>query len=292
MGPGRLEHRPLQGGRQRIVAEARKYTANVVKVYTPNATWAKVKAAAQGANVLVYLGHGNGWPSPYAPFQTIHQGRPRARPLHRRRLDQDRLLRRGLDPLVIRLAPNAAVLLFHLCYASGNTEPGMPVGTFTDSRERIDNYGAGFIGAGARAVFAEGHPEHPATELHPPALHHQPDDGAGVPRGAHVQWQRAGPLSQPAHARAALPMDPDTRRPSGFYRSLIGDLALTARSVTGPVRSRPPGPHPADFVVPGAAEVRSPGSRAVHQRSGGRGPGGQARINPRGRHAAPRHRRG
>jgi hypothetical protein len=43
-----------------VVTEARKYTSNVVKVYTPNATWAKVKAAAQGANVLVYLGHGNG----------------------------------------------------------------------------------------------------------------------------------------------------------------------------------------------------------------------------------------
>ena len=26
-------------------AEARKYTTNVVKVYSPNATWAKVKAA-------------------------------------------------------------------------------------------------------------------------------------------------------------------------------------------------------------------------------------------------------
>jgi hypothetical protein len=31
----------------------------------PNATWAKVKAAADGANFFAYLGHGNGWPSPY-----------------------------------------------------------------------------------------------------------------------------------------------------------------------------------------------------------------------------------
>ena len=54
-----------------IVAEARRYTSDVVKIYTPNATWAKVKAAAQGANVLVYLGHGNGWPSIYGPFQTV-----------------------------------------------------------------------------------------------------------------------------------------------------------------------------------------------------------------------------
>ena len=46
-------------------AEARKYTSNVVKVYSPYATWAKVKAATVGANVIIYMGHGNGWPSPY-----------------------------------------------------------------------------------------------------------------------------------------------------------------------------------------------------------------------------------
>ncbi len=38
--------------------------ANVVKVYSPNATWANVKAAVDGANVIVYYGHGNGFPSP------------------------------------------------------------------------------------------------------------------------------------------------------------------------------------------------------------------------------------
>ena len=37
-----------------------KYTSNIVKVYSPNATWANVQAAAQGASVLVYIGHGSG----------------------------------------------------------------------------------------------------------------------------------------------------------------------------------------------------------------------------------------
>src|SRR3954467_12443956 len=41
-----------------IVAEAKRYTSNVVKLFTPNATWAKVKAAAQDASIFVYLGHG------------------------------------------------------------------------------------------------------------------------------------------------------------------------------------------------------------------------------------------
>ena len=39
--------------------------ATVVKVYSPNATWANVKAAVDGANIVIYLGHGNGYPNPY-----------------------------------------------------------------------------------------------------------------------------------------------------------------------------------------------------------------------------------
>ena len=46
-------------------AEAIKYTSNVVRVYSPYATWANVKAAVAGASIVIYMGHGNGWPSPY-----------------------------------------------------------------------------------------------------------------------------------------------------------------------------------------------------------------------------------
>ena len=46
-------------------AAAAKLTPNVVRVYSPDATWEHVKAALQGASVVVYLGHGNGWPSIY-----------------------------------------------------------------------------------------------------------------------------------------------------------------------------------------------------------------------------------
>src|SRR4051795_3627140 len=44
---------------------AREFTPNVVKVYSPNATWPAVRRALQGASIVVYLGHGNGWPSRY-----------------------------------------------------------------------------------------------------------------------------------------------------------------------------------------------------------------------------------
>ena len=45
--------------------------ATVVKVYSPNATWAAVRAAVNGANVIVYVGHGNGYPNPYSATENI-----------------------------------------------------------------------------------------------------------------------------------------------------------------------------------------------------------------------------
>jgi hypothetical protein len=49
-----------------IAQTAEQVGAEVVKVYSPNATWANVRAAVEGANIVVYLGHGNGYPSPYS----------------------------------------------------------------------------------------------------------------------------------------------------------------------------------------------------------------------------------
>ncbi|MDQ3690052.1 MAG: cell wall-binding repeat-containing protein [Chloroflexota bacterium] len=39
--------------------------ATVAKAYSPSATWTNVKNAVSGANVIVYFGHGNGYPNPY-----------------------------------------------------------------------------------------------------------------------------------------------------------------------------------------------------------------------------------
>ncbi len=47
-------------------AAAEAAGATVTKVYSPNATWANVKAAVDGANIVVYYGHGNGYPNPYS----------------------------------------------------------------------------------------------------------------------------------------------------------------------------------------------------------------------------------
>jgi hypothetical protein len=134
---------------------ARGYGAAVTEIYSPYATWSKVKAAAQGANLLIYLGHGNGWPSPYGPFQrytkdglglnaTSGNGNYNVKYYGEYYVDRD-----------IQMAPNAVVILNRLCYASGNSEWGSANPTSSTAKQRVDNYGAGFLRAGARAVFAE-----------------------------------------------------------------------------------------------------------------------------------------
>jgi len=49
----------------KVATSAAAAGATVVKAYSPSATWAKVKEAVNGANVIVYFGHGNGYPNPY-----------------------------------------------------------------------------------------------------------------------------------------------------------------------------------------------------------------------------------
>jgi len=49
----------------RVADAAAAAGATVAKAYSPSATWAKVRAAVNGANVIVYFGHGNGYPNPY-----------------------------------------------------------------------------------------------------------------------------------------------------------------------------------------------------------------------------------
>ena len=135
---------------------ARSYGASVTEIYSPNATWSRVKSAAQGANLLIYLGHGNGYPSPYGAFQrytkdglglnaAANSGNSNTKYYGEYYIDRD-----------IQMAKNAVVILNRLCYASGNSEWGSANPTKATAIKRVDNYGAGFLRAGAKAVFAEG----------------------------------------------------------------------------------------------------------------------------------------
>ncbi len=144
-------------------AEAAKYTTNVVTILTPHATWARVKTALQGASIVINMGHGNGWPSPYAPWQPYTKDGLGLNPVDTTS-DNTTTQYHGEFYLAqdIRLAPNAIVLLNHLCYSAGNSEPGLPEPTVGVAHQRLDNFAAGWLRTGARAVISEAY--HGAVE--------------------------------------------------------------------------------------------------------------------------------
>ncbi len=232
-------------------AEARKYTSNVIKVYTPNATWAAAKAALQGASVVIYMGHGNGFPSPY---------RSTAWPYSQNGL--------GLNPKAgvndsttqywgeyylaheVKLAPNAVVLLSHLCYASGNSESGKPKATLSVAKQRVDNMAAGWLKAGARAVVAEGH-FGPAFYVRQLFTTHKTVDQ--IFRASPTFNDNAFSFASSRTPGATAEMDPDGT-PGGYWRAVTGWLGTTTDQVTG-ASYADTGTDPATFQVPGAASV-------------------------------------
>jgi hypothetical protein len=132
-----------------------KYTTNIVKVYSPNATWDNVLAAAQGASVFVYLGHGSGYPNPYNANPVAGDN---GMGLNATAGNGDSNVKYyGASYMAqLGLAPNAVVLLNHLCYASGDSEPGRGNPTLSVAQTRVDGYASGFLSGNARAVIAEG----------------------------------------------------------------------------------------------------------------------------------------
>jgi hypothetical protein len=208
---------------------ARKLGASVYEIYSPNATWTRVKAAAQGAKLFIYLGHGNGWPSPYGPFQPYTKdgiglnasaGHGHANVKYWGEYYINRY---------INFAPNAVVILNRLCYASGNSEWGTRNPTRTTAMRRVDNYGAGFLRANARAVFADG--------LHRPyyviysLLRTNRTMGQIFWSASSAKRTYATTFNSSRTPRMRAVLDPYA--PARFYRSVIGNLSLTAAQWRG-----------------------------------------------------------
>jgi hypothetical protein len=203
-------------------SQVRGYGATVYEIYTPHATWARVKSLSQGANVFIYLGHGNGYPSPYGAYSKYSKDG-----LGLNAYDGSSAHKYYGEYYVdhyLNFAPNAVVILNRLCYASGDSEWGSANPTKSTAIKRVDNYGAGFLRTGARAVFAEGI-----------------DSVSYILYGLfktdrtmkQIFWSdpaRSGARdftfsSSRTPGKTAI-MDPYA--PSRYYRSVIGDLGMTA----------------------------------------------------------------
>ena len=243
-----------------IAASALQYTSNVVKVYSPNATWSRVKSEVAGASIVVYLGHGNGWPSPYTydPKYTTKDGFG----LNRTENAGDSNRVYYGEPYIETLdLGGAVVILNHLCYASGNSESGQPEPSVSVARQRVDNYASAFLRAGAAAVIADAHYglDGYLRDLFTTA---QPIDALWA-----NQWTSRGNVVSFPSTRtpgATAYMDPNTPT-SGFYRSLVVRTPGTVVSFGNGVPAGTPDPTtppPPDMTAPELTAV-APGPEVV-----------------------------
>jgi hypothetical protein len=227
---------------------ARQYTPDVVELYSPNATWPAVKDALKGASLVVYMGHGNGWPSRYRDsLYPITQDGLGLNPTAGGGDYQHQYFGEASLASEVKLARNAVVLLNHLCYASGNSEPGLPEGTLDVAKQRVDNYAAGFIRAGASAVIAEAWSS--------PSYFVRAILGSG--RSIQTAWLKSPSANgnRIAFASQRSPgyvaqMDPENAS-SGFERSIVMRSGLAPRDVlAGAAGSARSSAAPAAALVP------------------------------------------
>ena len=211
--------------------EALKYTPNVVRVYTPNATWSAAKAALQGASVVIYLGHGNGFPSPYRtdpwPYSQNGLGFNPTAGVNNSTTEYHGEFYLARD---VKLAPNAIVLLAHLCYASGNSESGKPLPSASQARQRVDNMAAGWLAAGARAVVAEAH-YGPAWYVRQLFTTHATVEQ--LFQDSPTFNDHAFTFASARTPGATAEMDPDGT-PGGYWRAVTGWLGLTTDMIVHP----------------------------------------------------------
>jgi len=207
---------------KKLAAQARSYGATVYEIYSPHATWARVRSLSQGANVFIYLGHGNGYPSPYGSFSAYTKDG-----LGLNAYDGSTTHKYYGEYYVdhyLKFAPNSVVILNRLCYASGDSEWGAANPTKATAIQRVDNYGAGFLRTGARAVFAEGlnSTSYILYSLFRTSRTMRQIFWADPARSGAYDF---GFASSRTPGKTAI-MDPYA--PSRYYRSVIGDLSMTA----------------------------------------------------------------
>ncbi|MEP7082991.1 MAG: hypothetical protein ABI841_08485, partial [Chloroflexota bacterium] len=156
--------------------------ATVAAVYSPNATWANVQAAVNGANVIVYFGHGNGFPNPYNG--TENPDRVNGWGLNRTTTNGDgdnwstTMVYCGEKALLgtltasdgaaqrtycagggISPAPGFTMIYAQAHYTGGWGErysPSDPLTTLDQAQQRVRNYSYPMLALGARGYFATG----------------------------------------------------------------------------------------------------------------------------------------
>jgi hypothetical protein len=211
----------------------------VRKLYSPYAGWGSVIDASQGANLVVYWGHGNGWPSIHGSFQEQTKDGLGLDPVEGANTGETVFYGAAKIRQSIKLAPNAVVVLSHLCYSAGNAEPGLAIPDWDVAWQRVDNHANGFLAAGARAVFAYGTGD-AAMILDGLFKGNKTMDQVFMTRGRENRpyygftgWDDRY-LASTRSPGNMMHLDPG--RKEGFLRAVTGDLGMTAAEWRGTAR--------------------------------------------------------
>lgn len=241
----------------------------VTTVFHPHATWERVVTETEGVNLLVYFGHGNGWPSPYAPFQELTKngfgldvtaggsssavkywgGRP---------------IRKSL-----RLARDAVVVLYRACYAAGNGEMSQAYPSPIVAIQRVDNFAAAFLRpkVGASAVFAFATKQWidlAAQLMRPNRTMEQILRTRSQKPGWYTSgWVGHDPLYADSQRTPGARLLLDRHVDRGFARALSGNLGMTTdewRDEAEDLASPPALPAPSSTPEPVPSPTSTPGS--------------------------------
>ena len=265
VGPGGSQTSSyLKLGRS-AAAEARRYTSNVVEVFTPRATWSRVKAAMTGASVVVYIGQGRGYPSRYtAKLAPTTQDGFGLNPVSGHGNSTTRYYGEAWIRKV-HLAANAVVVLSRVPYASGMGEDGRPAPTLAMAKQRISNYAAGFLAAGAAAVIAD---RHYSATYYVRAIFTNDTSLAQIWRSAPSSKGRVLTYTSSRGRGVVVMTRKETwKGKASYYRSIVGRPSTSTSAVRSgaPVSAPPSNPNPPPNPVnPPPPSVPNPGSALVY----------------------------
>jgi hypothetical protein len=269
-----------------IASAATALGANVVKVYSPNATFANVKAAVNGANIVIYLGHGNGYPNPYST--TFLADRVDGWGLNTSTTHGDADSWSGSPPSLVYCgekallgtltsadgssqwnycggasntdgispAPGFVMIYSNACYAPGANEPQNPAATATEALQHVAYYSRPMIGGlGAGGYFAT---DHGAASL-VSAILSNPDASYGsLYTSAMPNAVAATDAAHPLLSGPRIWLGWEPNNPYYTY-AFAGNPGRTFNGGTGPYTSPPP----SSTNLPPTVVSRSPASSAT-----------------------------
>ncbi|MBM9502268.1 ankyrin repeat domain-containing protein [Leptospira sp. 201903071] len=141
-GPGTLGYIKNM---QEVTKVLKSRGVQVTEFYSPRTSWEQIKEAIQGANIVLYAGHGIGSNLTNSPFHQKYVGGFALKG----KFVSNEEVENSLKP-----APGAVVLFLGACFTAGNMAYDMGVIDAEETKHRVSMYSAPFLKAGFQGYYA------------------------------------------------------------------------------------------------------------------------------------------